>query len=368
MVKTEILVIGAGPAGLSAAIEASQAGARVLLVDENSKPGGQLFKQIHKFFGSREHRAGVRGINIGTELLAEAGRLNIEVWLDAEVCGIFNTNEAWIVRDKNRSVTVRADRIIFATGAVENAVNFPGWTLPGVMGAGAAQTMINLHRVLPGKKVIMIGSGNVGVIVSYQLMQAGAEVKAILEGAPQLGGYGVHTAKVRRAGVPFYTSHTVLYAEGNGQVERAVIARLDEKWNPVPGTEKEFEVDTICIAAGLTPLVELAFAAGCRPYYTPVLGGNIPWHDENMRTSVESLYIAGDISGVEEASTAMEEGRMAGLSAAYSLGRLGEPAYRERREAIVRRLGALRSGFFGQKRRDAKEEIIAGGAPAAGRN
>ena len=84
------------------------------------------------------------------------------------------------------------------------------------MGAGAAQTMINLHRVLPGKSVLMIGSGNVGVIVSYQLLQAGADVKAVVEAAPRLGGYGVHTAKVRRAGVPFYTSHTVLEAHGKG--------------------------------------------------------------------------------------------------------------------------------------------------------
>jgi len=361
MLNREILVIGAGPAGLSAAIEAASAGARVLLVDENSKPGGQLFKQIHKFFGSRDHRAGVRGINIGTELLAEAERLQIEVWLNAEVCGIFNGRDVWIVRDKERSVTVRAERVIIATGAVENAVNFPGWTLPGVMGAGAAQTMINLHRVLPGKKVLMIGSGNVGVIVSYQLLQAGADVKAVVEAAPRLGGYGVHTAKVRRAGVPFHTSHTVLRAEGNGRVEKAVIAQIDSRWQPVPGTEQELDVDTICIAAGLTPLVELAFACGCEKIYNPVLGGMIPWHDERMGTSLPSIYIAGDISGVEEASTAMEEGRMAGLSAAASLGHLSEEAYRERRLVIDGRLLALRSGLFGQKRRDAKKMIISRG-------
>jgi len=358
MMDREIVVIGAGPAGLSAALEAARAGAEVLLVDENHKPGGQLFKQIHKFFGSKDHQAGVRGIDIGVQLLEEAKELKIDVWLNAEVCGIFNQNEVWIVRDKERSVTVRAERIILATGATENAVNFPGWTLPGVMGAGAAQTMINIHRVLPGQKVLMIGSGNVGVIVSYQLLQAGADVKAVVEAAPRLGGYGVHTAKVRRAGVPFYTSHTVLEARGKDHVESAVIGRIDERWKPIPGTEIELEVDTICIAAGLTPLVELAFAAGCRPVFSPVLGGMVPVHDAAMRTSLPSLYVAGDISGVEEASTAMEEGRMAGLSAARSLGHIDDATYRIRYEAVENRLLALRSGLFGQKRRDAKEQIV----------
>jgi thioredoxin reductase len=358
MEEREIVVVGAGPAGLSAALEAARAGAHVLLVDENSKPGGQLFKQIHKFFGSRDHRAGVRGIDIGTQLLEEAERLRIEVWLDAEVCGIFNQQDVWIVRNKQHSVTVRAQRIILATGATENSVNFPGWSLPGVMGAGAAQTMINLHRVLPGHRVLMVGSGNVGIIVSYQLLQAGADVKAVVEAAPRLGGYGVHTAKVRRAGVPFYTSHTVLEARGTDHVESATIVQLDEKWKPMPGTEKDMDVDTICIAAGLTPLVELAFAAGCEPLYSPLLGGMVPWHDRSMCTSIPSIYIAGDISGVEEASTAMEEGRMAGLSAAHSLGHVGNEEYAAGFDAAEMRMTALRSGMFGQKRRDAKAAIV----------
>ena len=204
----------------------------------------------------------------------------------------------------------------------------------------------------------MIGSGNVGIIVSYQLLQAGAEVKAVLEAAPRIGGYGVHTAKVRRAGVQFLVSHTVVEARGTDHVESAVVARLDETWRPIDGTEIEMDVDTICIAAGLTPLVELAFAAGCRQVYSPVLGGMVPLHDRCMKTSVDSVYIAGDISGVEEASTAMEEGRMAGLCAAYSLGRVDKDLFLSRRELMDKRLLALRSGVFGQKRRDAKELIV----------
>ncbi|MBB6217058.1 thioredoxin reductase [Anaerosolibacter carboniphilus] len=359
MNSVPIAVIGAGPAGLSAAIEAAKAGAKVLVIDENLKPGGQLFKQIHKFFGSRVHKAGVRGIDIGRQLLEETKTLGIEVWLDTEVCGIDQDRNIWAIRNKDRSINIHAERIIVASGAIENAVKFSGWTLPGVMGAGAAQTMINTHRVLPGKKVLMVGSGNVGVIVSYQLMQAGAEVVGIIEAAPKLGGYGVHTAKVRRAGVPFYTSHTITRAIGDQRVEAAEITALDAEWKPIPGTEQVLEVDTICLATGLTPLAELVWIAGCKFAYISELGGHVPIHDYQMESSVKGIYIAGDISGVEEASTAMEEGRLAGISAAADLGYYTHEEKERRTSEVWHHLDALRCGQFGQKRKDAKDRILA---------
>jgi len=356
--KTSIAVIGGGPAGLSAAIEAAKAGAQVVVMDENSRPGGQLFKQIHKFFGSQQHKAGVRGIDIGKELLEETQKLGIEVWLDTEVCGIESNKLLWVVKNKTKSVQVLAERIILASGAIENSIYFPGWTLPGVMGAGAAQTFINIYRVAPGKRILMIGSGNVGVIVSYQLLQAGCEVAAIVEAAPKLGGYGVHTAKVCRAGVPFYTSHTVLRALGENKVESAVIIELDDSWNPIPGTEKVFEVDTICIATGLTPLAELAWIAGCRFKYVPALGGFVPLHDDNMETTIEGLYVAGDVTGIEEASSAMEEGRLAGINTVASLGFYSDKQRERLCNEVRERLDALRRGPFGEKRKTSKEEII----------
>ena len=107
-----------------------------------------------------------------------------------------------------------ADNIILATGASENAAPFEGWTLPGVIGAGAAQTMMNLHGVMPGKRILMVGSGNVGLVVSFQLLQAGCMVEAVIDSASRIGGYGVHAAKVARTGVPFLLSHTIVKAEG----------------------------------------------------------------------------------------------------------------------------------------------------------
>jgi len=360
--KKPAIVIGAGPAGLCAAIELKKAGAPVILMDENSKPGGQLFKQIHKFFGSREHKAGVRGFEIGKELLAESLSLGIDVRLKTEVVGIEKGLRVWAVEDRSRSYTIDAAALILATGATENALSFPGWTLPGVMTAGCAQTLINVHRVLPGKKVLMIGSGNVGVIVAYQLMQAGAEVVAVIEALPRLGGYGVHTAKVRRAGVPFRSATTIVRAEGAESVERAIVAKVDANFKLIPGTEEVLDVDTICLAVGLTPSIELSCLAGCEQIFVPELGGNMPLHDEYMRSSVESVYTVGDIAGVEEASTAMEEGRLAGIHAAWSMGCMDEAIMREKTEETMGRLLSLRQGVFGQKRFAAKKRIVEKGA------
>lgn len=351
--EAEVVVVGGGPAGLAAAVEAAKAGAQVLLFDENRRPGGQLFKQIHKFFGSREHFAGVRGFVIGKQLLDEVKEWGVTVALDSLVYGIFQEKTLGVVV-AGKHQEVKAQRIVFATGAMENVISFPGSTLPGVMGAGAAQTMINVNRVLPGRRVLTIGSGNVGLIVSYQLLQAGAEVLFLLEALPRIGGYGVHAAKLRRAGVEILVSHTVKSAYGDGKgLEGATIVSLDETGIPLPGSEEDISLDTICLAVGLSPMTELAWMAGVAFTFLPDLGGHIPLHDENMETDVQGLYVAGDITGVEEASTAMEEGRLAGLSAAESLGYSIQPP--NRKELIRWRLASLRGGPFGLKRREAKE-------------
>ncbi len=357
MKKTQTAIIGAGPAGLAAAIEVAKAGGKVTLIDENGRPGGQLFKQIHKFFGSREHRAGTRGFNIGQQLLKETEDLGVEVLLDSPVYGLFPDNIiSYLHQGKEQGL--QAEKIIIATGATENPLAFPGITLPGVMGAGAAQTMINVNRVLPGKKILMIGSGNVGLIVSYQLMQAGAEVVALIEGAPQIGGYGVHAAKIRRAGVPIYVSHTVKKVIGSNEVEGAEIVALDNKWQMIPGTEQVLDVDTVCIAVGLTPLTELAWMMGCEFTFVPTLGGHVPKHNRDMQTTLSDVYIAGDISGVEEASTAMEEGRLAGIACSESLGLYSPEKAAELKRDVWNRMDTLRTGSFGEKRRDAKESLI----------
>jgi thioredoxin reductase len=357
-IAADIAIVGAGPAGLSAAYQAASAGADVLVIDENKLPGGQLFKQIHKFFGSGEHKAGVRGYEIGRQLLEMVEGSGAKVLMDSLVYGIMPDKSMGILSG-GVNYSVEAKKIILACGAKENAMAFPGCTLPGVMGAGAAQTMANVNRVLPGKRILMVGSGNVGLIVSYQLMQAGAQVLAVVEGAPVIGGYGVHAGKIRRAGVPIYVRHTLVRVWGDGEVEHAEIAEIDDKWRPVPGTEKTYDVDAVCLAVGLNPMTELAWMCGCEFAYIPALGGHVPLHDGGMETTVEGVYVAGDVTGVEEASSAIEEGNLAGVSAAEALGFLSSAAAEAKRAEIAGRLQALRSGMFGEKRRTAKEKQLA---------
>lgn len=352
----ELAVIGGGPAGLAAAIETAKTGARVSLFDENEKPGGQLFKQIHKFFGSKEHQAGIRGHDIGYRLLDECQKVGVDTRLNTVVWGI-EDNKIGIVNGRASSI-VDAKRIIIATGASENPLSFPGWTLPGVMGAGAAQTMMNVHRVLPGTKVLMVGSGNVGLIVSYQLLLAGAEVLAVVEALPKIGGYVVHAAKLRRAGVPILTSTSILEARGKEAVEEATICSLDEKLCPLEGCERTLKVDLICLAVGLSPLAELCWMAGCKFKHLPELGGFVPIHDENMKTTLSYLYLAGDVAGVEEASSAMEEGKLAGVSVAEELGYLKKDEAEEEKDRIKKRLSSLRLGPFGDMRAKAKLELM----------
>lgn len=358
MLEADLAVIGAGPAGLSAAIEASKRGVNTILIDENRKAGGQLFKQIHKFFGSKAHHAGVRGYDIGKKLLQEAKENNVTIWLDSIVYGVFSNKMLGVKRYSGEHILLKPKKIVFATGASENAISFHGWTLPGVMGAGAVQTMVNLHRVLPGKKFIIVGSGNVGLIVAYQLLQAGAEVVAVLEALPQIGGYKVHAAKIVRAGVPILTSCTIKEARGKEGIKEVVIGDLDKKLKIIPGTERTLKIDIVCLAVGLTPLIELSLMAGCKTTYISQLGGRVPIHNKNMETTKVGVFVAGDTSGIEEASTALDEGRLAGVAIAESLGYLKRDRAERLKVEIRERLKELRMGPYGNERQKAKEEIL----------
>ncbi len=352
---TQIAVAGAGPAGLSAAVAALKYGASVLVIDENPHPGGQLMKQTHKFFGSSREQAGTRGVQIGRDLYEKAKKCVI---LEAPLIGYYNEQGHVLALIKEGTLTeLHAERIIMATGASEKMLLFENNDLPGVYGAGAVQTLMNVYGIRPGKKVLMVGAGNVGLIVSYQLLQAGVEVAAVVEAAPYIGGYHVHAAKIRRCGIPIHTSTSILKALGEEYVTGAVTVEVDEKWNPVPGTEKEYEVDTICLAVGLSPSVELFHQAGCRLVYIPELGGYTPLHDRTMETTVSGIYAAGDASGIGEANTAMTEGKIAGLSCVKILG-LATAETEEELEDAYKELHLLRSGSFGERARSGKEKVF----------
>ena len=363
MNATDLAIVGGGPAGLCAAITASGLGVKVVLIDDNDRLGGQLVKQTHKFFGSKRHYCGTRGMDIATTLEQELRALPAEILPGTSVVGLYGGRMLGLA-NRERFFKLGFKCLIVATGAAENNVLFQNNDLPGVYGAGAVQTLMNVYGVKPGTRVLMVGSGNIGLIVSYQLIQAGIEVAAVVEALPRIGGYHVHAAKLARLGVPILTSHTVLSALGKEQVEGAVICRIGKDFKPVARTAKKLEVDTICLAVGLTPLSELLWQSGCNMVYVPELGGHVAWHDENMQTSLCQVYLAGDVSGIEEASTAMHEGRVAGAHAAMQV--LGPSPEAERILAESQaELCAIRKGPFGDKAACGKARL-AECAPAPG--
>ncbi|MFH1101027.1 MAG: FAD-dependent oxidoreductase [Methanobacteriota archaeon] len=363
-IHNTIVIVGCGPAGMIAALSAVGQGAdSVLLIDENPQPGGQLIKQTHKFLGSTVEKAGTRGIHIAVELLKDIqNHQNIHVLLGTTVVGYYMEEKGHhlvaVTRHPNHDqlVDIFCERVVFACGAMENMLAFPGNDLPGIYGAGGVQTLMNVFGVKPGNRVVMVGAGNVGLIVSYQLLQAGVQVDRVVEAMPRIGGYHVHAAKLCRCGVPIITGCTVQEAYGDGKVEGVRVVRLDEQYQPVDGSEEDVVCDTVCLAVGLTPSIRLLEQAGVETRFIPEAGGYVALHDSLMQTSIKGVYVAGDASGIEEASTAMIEGQLAGVSAAYSLGFNKQDAKKVQQQCHDS-LAVFRSGPFGRNPRTCKEKI-----------
>ncbi len=297
---TEVLIIGGGPAGLSAAIELGKLGVRTLLVDDKDRLGGKLVLQTHKFFGSVEDSyAGTRGFEIGNILAAEiATQPSVDVWLNTTAVAVFSDRVVGVLRN-GRYLTIRPAKLMVATGAREKMLSFPGNTLPGVYGAGAFQTLVNRDLVRSSERILIVGGGNVGLIAGYHAIQAGIEVVALIEALPQVGGYKVHADKLARLGVPIFTRHTIVCAAGAERVESATIAELDDRWNVKPGTQKSVAVDTVLIAVGLAEVNEFYLKA---------------------KQFGLDVFHAGDAQEIAEASAAMFTGKIEGLKIAKSLG------------------------------------------------
>ncbi len=356
MKQVEVLIIGAGPAGLSAADILLEAGASVAIVDRSDRVGGQLTKQTHMFFGSQAHYASKRGIDILTILFDKIKHHpNLHMFTNTTVAGLYPDKVVACVQE-SRYFTLQAKAIIVATGASEKSLPFENNDLPGVYAAGAVQTLMNVYGVKPGDKVLMVGSGNIGLIVTYQLMQAGVIVPMLVEAAETISGYLVHASKIKRLGVDLRMRTSVKRALGTKHVEGAQIWQLDEQWQGIPGTEETIPVDTICLAVGLSPLTELLQQIGAEVTYINELGGHVPRLNDRFETTVDGVFACGDVAGIEEASSAMIAGTIAGLEAALKRGYKIENVA-ERRASLHASLATLRSGPHAAKIRKGHEKL-----------
>ena len=299
-VEVQVFVIGGGPAGICAAIELGRLGVGVLIVDDKQELGGKLSLQTHNFFGSvADCYARTRGVDIGHLLADQLAALpTVKVWLDSTVVGAYTDGKFGVAGpDGYRLVTPQT--VLVAAGAREKSLSFPGCDLPGVYGAGAFQTLVNRDQVSCAEKLFVVGGGNVGLIGAYHALQAGIDVVGLVEALPRCGGYKVHEDKIRRLGVPVLTSHTVLRVEGEESAQRVVIAAIDDKFQVIPGTERSFEVDTVLIAVGLSPVDELL---------------------QKAREYGMTVYSAGDAEEIAEASAAIFSGKIIGRRIARDLG------------------------------------------------
>lgn len=305
-IEVPVLIIGGGPAGLSAAIELGKRGVEVLLIDDKHRLGGKLVLQTHRFFGSTQAvYAGTRGIDISHRLEEELRQYpSVQVWLQSTALAVFKDQMVGVYREASEYVLVKPKVLLVASGAREKFLAFPGNALPGVYGAGAFQTLVNRDLVRPAEKLFIVGGGNVGLIAGYHALQAGIGVVGLVEALPECGGYKVHKDKLVRMGVPVYTSHTILSANGSDFVESVTIAKVDDQFRPIPGTERTFECDSVLIAVGLDPVDEF--------YHKAVAFGM-------------TAFVAGDAEDIAEASAAIFSGKIRGVEIAQALGISEEP-------------------------------------------
>ncbi|WHX29569.1 NAD(P)/FAD-dependent oxidoreductase [Brevibacillus agri] len=356
----DALIIGAGPAGLSAAIASARQGLSVRVVDEFYRPGGRLLGQLH------EEPDGVwwNGLAEAARLDQEAKELGVQICCRVSVYDIARCEDRW--RISTTEGEWEAPLLLIATGASETAVPVPGWTLPGVMSIGAAQVMTNVQRVRVGKKGVVIGVNILSVAIARELQLAGVHVEQmILPPQSAVSGNAGHPHEIMRSllrvahlapsplirwgsklmgsawmqrlavslypaqgvpmwDIPIHLRTAALEIVGTSQVEGVRAARISPDGTPVPGSERFLSADFVCIAGGLSPLAELAAIAGCPFAYIPALGGHVPLHNKCMQSPLPGLYVAGNITGIESAKVAMSQGTVAGLAMAKAAGLLAD--------------------------------------------
>ncbi len=380
--STDILVIGAGPAGVAAAVTAADLGLRVMLVDELPVPGGQYLAQDPKsqeLTGRSDFIPNLhpnlhpsRAERQGRDLLRRLQAAAVD-WLPGALLWCLSGDLSADIYSHGATGRVAAGAVILASGAREQFIPFPGWTLPGVMSSGAAQLLAKRYGLKPGRRVLVAGSGPLLLPVAARLLAPNAsrseatEVVGVLEAAhldlwlrcgmsllrgaaapgnrDRLGEAVRYLAALARARVPYRFGRAVTAALGDDRLEAVTVSRVDALGSPIPGTAETIPADTLGISFGMVPNLELAQLAGATLAFDAARGGWLPDIDAFLETSVPGLFVAGETAGVAGAEAALLEGRLAALAAAHRLGRISEGELQcEQAASAGRRASALRFG------------------------
>lgn len=354
MISYDVAVVGAGPAGLAAAIACSENGLNVLLIDRSPKPGGNYYKSLPDSFERRDSSSHSRSPN---SIMVRLGQVRLDRQFATEVWSIYPDEESdgWILglHTSGSCRDIVAANVVLAPGAMERVVPFPGWTTPGVMTAGAVQSFIKGQAILPGKRFLLAGSGFLQLAVGAKLLAEGAEVVGIFESQPLtwkkrppfrgLIGQGgrfkealSYLGQLVRSRVRYRWGWTVIQVAGSDRLLEATVAKLNPEGVPILGCEQSFAVDTVVVGIGFSPAIELSLLSGVRHEYDKTLGATIPWRDGNLQSSQNGLYLAGDGAGIGGARLATLEGRIVGLALVTGEGKASAPHLDQELDALKR--------------------------------
>lgn len=319
MEQYEIVIIGGGPAGLSAAVSARKAGAqRILILERDKELGGILNQCIHNGFGLHTFKEELTGPEYAARFIEQACELQIEYRLNTMVMDISPDKTVTAMSRKLGMYQIQAGAVILAMGCRERsrgALNIPGYRPAGIYSAGTAQRLVNMEGFLPGRKVVILGSGDIGLIMARRMTLEGAQVQVVAELMPYSGGLKRNIVQcLDDYGIPLKLSHTVTDIKGRERVEGITLAAVDGKGKPVPGTEEEYECDTLLLSVGLIPENELSGQMGVT--LNPVTSG--PVVNESLETDIEGVFACGNVLHVHDlVDFVSEEAAMAGENAAH---------------------------------------------------
>ena len=318
MINRELVIIGGGPAGLAAAIEAKKNGVGdILLIERDSRLGGILPQCIHNGFGLHIFKEELTGPEYAHRFIEELEALNIEVLLDTMVIELNEKKQLTAVNRDKGLMQIQADAIVLCMGCRERtrgAINIPGFRPAGIFTAGTAQRYVNIEGYMPGKEIVILGSGDIGLIMARRFTLEGAKVKCVAEIMPYSNGLTRNVVQcLEDFDIPLLLNHTVVYIHGKDRVEGVTIAQVDENLKPIPATEKFYSCDTLLLSVGLIPENELSKMASIKIH--DVTGG--PVVNQRMETSIPGIFACGNVVHVHDlVDFVTMEARLAGRGAA----------------------------------------------------